>query len=135
MLLLASATPSILSFARARRGDYTLLEMPHRVLNRPMPEVEVVDMRKELELGNRSVFSGSLTAHLRTCMARGEQAMLLMNRRGYNAFISCRSCGHVMKCPNCDVSLTYHLAGGDGQLHCHYCGHVERELKSRSTIM
>lgn len=124
VLLLASATPSILSFARARRGDYTLLEMPHRVLNRPMPEVEVVDMRKELELGNRSVFSGSLTAHLRTCMARGEQAMLLMNRRGYNAFISCRSCGHVMKCPNCDVSLTYHLAGGDGQLHCHYCGHV-----------
>lgn len=124
-LLLASATPSILSFAKARRGDYTLLEMPCRVLNRPLPEVEVVDMRKELEMGNRSIFSGVLLARLRACMEQGQQAMLLMNRRGYNAFISCRSCGHVMKCPHCDVSLTYHLSGGDGQLHCHYCGHME----------
>ena len=95
-LVLASATPSILSFARARRGDFTLLEMPSRVLDRPLPEVTVVDMRQELEQGNRSVFSGLLTAKLRDCMRRGEQAMLLMNRRGYNAFISCRSCGHVM---------------------------------------
>ena len=124
-LLLASATPSILSFARARRGDFTLLEMPRRVLDRPLPEVTVVDMRQELEQGNRSIFSGLLTAKLRDCMRRGEQAMLLMNRRGYNAFISCRSCGHVMKCPNCDVSLTYHVAGGDGRLHCHYCGFAE----------
>ena len=124
-LLLASATPSILSFAKARRGDYTLLEMPRRVMNRPMPEVEVVDMRQELEQGNRSVFSGRLTALLRDCMNRGQQAMLLMNRRGYNSFVSCRSCGHVMKCPNCDVAMTYHLLGGDGQLHCHYCGHVQ----------
>ena len=124
-LLLASATPSILSFARARRGDFTLLEMPRRVLDRPLPEVTVVDMRRELEQGNRSIFSGLLTAKLKDCMRRGEQAMLLMNRRGYNAFISCRSCGHVMKCPNCDVSLTYHVSGGDGQLHCHYCGHAE----------
>ena len=123
-LLLASATPSILSFAKARRGDYTLLEMPHRVGNRPMPEVTLVDMRKEIENGNRSVFSGLLTQKLHECMQRGEQAMLLMNRRGYNSFISCRSCGLVMKCPNCDVALTYHLYGGDGQLHCHYCGHV-----------
>ena len=124
-LLLASATPSILSFARARRGDYTLLEMPHRVMNRPMPQVEVVDMRKELESGNRSVFSGVLLRALQTCMRRGEQAMLLMNRRGYNSFVSCRSCGHVMKCPNCDVSMTYHVSGGDNLLHCHYCGHAE----------
>ena len=124
-LLLASATPSILSFARARRGDYTLLEMPHRVMNRPLPQVEVVDMRKELESGNRSVFSGVLLRALQTCMRRGEQAMLLMNRRGYNSFVSCRSCGHVMKCPNCDVSMTYHVSGGDNLLHCHYCGHAE----------
>ena len=124
-LLLASATPSILSFAKARRGDYTLLEMPHRVMNRPLPQVEVVDMRKELESGNRSVFSGVLLRALQTCMRRGEQAMLLMNRRGYNSFVSCRSCGHVMKCPNCDVSMTYHLSGGDNLLHCHYCGHAE----------
>ena len=124
-LLLASATPSILSFAKARRGDYTLVEMPTRVMNRPMPEVEIVDMRQELEQGNRSVLSGRLVSALRDCLHHGRQAMLLMNRRGYNAFISCRSCGHVMKCPNCDVSLTYHVQGGDGQLHCHYCGHAE----------
>lgn len=124
-LLLASATPSILSFARAKRGDYTLLEMPERVHSRPLPEVEVVDMRKELDMGNRSVFSGTLLGRLKECMRQGQQAMLLMNRRGYNSFISCRSCGHVMKCPNCDVSLTYHVGGGDGQLHCHYCGHME----------
>ena len=124
-LLLASATPSILSFAKARRGDYTLVEMPTRVLNRPMPEVEIIDMRRELEQGNRSVLSGRLVSALRDCLRHGQQAMLLMNRRGYNAFISCRSCGHVMKCPNCDVSLTYHVQGGDGQLHCHYCGHAE----------
>ncbi|MGN0747039.1 MAG: primosomal protein N' [Aristaeellaceae bacterium] len=124
-LLLASATPSILSFAKARRGDYTLLEMPHRVMNRPLPQVEVVDMRRELESGNRSVFSGALLHALQSCMRRGEQAMLLMNRRGYNAFVSCRSCGHVMKCPNCDVSMTYHVSGGDNLLHCHYCGHAE----------
>ncbi len=124
-LLLASATPSILSFAMARRGDYTLLEMPHRVGGRPMPEVHLVDMRKELEMGNRSMFSSALQQALRNCMQRGEQAMLLMNRRGYNSFVSCRSCGHVIKCPNCDVSMTYHMSGGDGQLHCHYCGNVE----------
>ena len=123
-LLLASATPSILSFARARRGDYTLLEMPHRVNDRPMPEVAVVDMRREIENGNRSVFSGLLMQKLKECMARGEQAMLLMNRRGYNSFVSCRSCGLTMKCPNCDVALTYHMVGGDGKLHCHYCGYM-----------
>lgn len=98
-LLLSSATPSILSFAKARRGDYTLLEMPHRVMNRPLPTVEVVDMRAELAHGNRSVFSAPLLSALRACMERGEQAMLLMNRRGYHAFVSCRACGHVMKCP------------------------------------
>jgi len=123
-LLLASATPSILSFAKARRGDYTLLEMPHRVGNRPLPHVEVVDMRREIENGNRSVFSSLLQQKLRDCMARGEQAMLLMNRRGYNSFVSCRSCGLTMKCPNCDVALTYHLTAGDGRLHCHYCGYM-----------
>lgn len=123
-LLLASATPSILSFAKAQRGDYTLLEMPHRVGNRPMPEVAVVDMRQEIERGNRSIFSGLLLTRLKECMQRGEQAMLLMNRRGYNSFVSCRSCGLTVKCPNCDVALTYHLYGGDGKLHCHYCGHV-----------
>ena len=121
-LILASATPSILSFARARRGDYMLLEMPRRVNNRPLPDVEVVDMREELENGNRTVLSNSLRKALKECIARGEQAMLLMNRRGYNSFVSCRSCGYVVKCPNCDVSMTYHIASDDGSLRCHYCG-------------
>ena len=124
-LLLASATPSILSFARARRGDYVLLEMPSRVGNRPMPQVTLVDMRKEMENGNRSVFSGQLVAALKNCVTRGEQAMLLMNRRGYNSFVSCRSCGYVVKCPNCDVAMTYHVVGSGqtgAKLHCHYCG-------------
>ena len=121
-LLLASATPSILSFSRAREGKYRLLEMPHRVMDRPLPEVEIVDMRRELTLGNRSVFSQSLQKALRQCMARGGQAMLLMNHRGYNSFVSCRSCGYVVKCSQCDVSMTYHVGGADSRLHCHYCG-------------
>ena len=121
-LILASATPSILSFARARRGDYMLLEMPRRVNERPLPEVEVVDMREELEHGNRTVLSGTLRKALKDCAARGEQAMLLMNRRGYNSFVSCRSCGYVVKCPNCDISMTYHVGDSDSTLRCHYCG-------------
>ena len=124
-LLLASATPSMLSFAKARRGDYTLLEMPDRVAGRPLPTVEIVDMRRELEDGNRSIFSAALQRALVGCVQGGQQAMLLMNRRGYNAFISCRKCGHVMKCPQCDVSLTFHVGEPGGSLHCHYCGHEE----------
>ena len=124
VLLLSSATPSILTFARASRGDYTLLEMPSRVMDRPLPEVHVVDMRKELAAGNRSIFSGLLLKKLRECMDRGNQAMLFLNRRGYQSFVSCRSCGHVVKCGQCDIAMTYHQTGGDGRMHCHYCGFV-----------
>ena len=122
-LLLSSATPSILSFAKARRGDYMLLEMTRRVMDRPLPSVDIVDMREELKSGNRSIFSGLLYQNLKTCLEKGQQAVLFINRRGYNSFVSCRACGHVMKCPNCDISLTFHQAGGDGQMHCHYCGY------------
>ncbi len=131
-LILASATPSILSYARAGRGDYMLLEMPVRVQDRPMPEVQLVDMRRELESGNRSVFSRELAAALDGCLRRGEQAMLMINRRGYHSFVSCRACGHVVKCPNCDVSLTCHVSTGqeaargeESLLRCHYCGHTQ----------
>ena len=99
-----------------------LLEMPRRVQDRPLPEVEIVDMRQELESGNRTVLSNNLRKALKETAARGEQAMLLMNRRGYNSFVSCRSCGYVVKCPNCDVSMTYHMDTADGLLRCHYCG-------------
>ena len=122
VLILASATPSILSFARARRGDYVLLEMPDRVNDHPLPEVEIADMREELERGNRSVLSGALQQALKECATRKEQAILLMNRRGYHSFVSCRSCGYVVKCPNCDISMTYHIGQNDGMLRCHYCG-------------
>ncbi len=127
-LILASATPSILSFARARRGDFMLLEMPRRVADRPLPEVSIVDMRQELENGNRSVLSRELARALGECLARGEQAMLLMNRRGYHSFVSCRSCGYVVKCAQCDVSMTCHVDeahpgnAGESKLRCHYCG-------------
>ena len=121
-LILASATPSILSFARARRGDFTLIEMPQRANRRPLPEVTLVDMRQELEEGNRSIFSREMKKALKECVSRGEQAMLLMNRRGYHSFVSCRSCGKVIRCPRCDLSLTYHA---EGRLQCHYCGHLE----------
>lgn len=126
-VVLSSATPSILSFAMARRGDYTLVEMPRRVANRPLPEVTVVDMRQELESGNRSIFSRLLIQKLKECIDKGEQAMLFLNRRGYNTFVSCRSCGYVVKCEQCDLSMTLHREHGeDGpqQLRCHMCGNV-----------
>ena len=119
-LLLASATPSMRSFAMAGRGDLTLLEMPKRVKNRPLPDVHVVDMREELKAGNRSVFSGALLNGLRACMDSGRQAILFVNRRGYSTFVSCRECGYVVTCGQCDVSMTYHSV--ENRLRCHYCG-------------
>ncbi len=127
-LVLSSATPSILSFAMARRGDYTLVEMPSRVNFRPLPEVTIVDMRKELETGNRSIFSRLLTEKLSECLKRGEQAMLFLNRRGFNTFVSCRSCGYVVKCKQCDLSMTLHREPSSdepGELRCHMCGASE----------
>lgn len=121
-LILASATPSILSFAHAREGQYMLLEMPSRVNRRPLPTVEVVDMCRELTLGNQSMFSGLLQQKLAACLARGEQAILFVNRRGYAPSVVCRKCGHTLKCDQCDVAQTYHKE--DNALHCHYCGGV-----------
>ena len=119
-VLLASATPSIYSYAMTRRGDYTLIEMPHRVRNRPLPLVHVVDMREELRLGNHSMFSGLLQSKLEACISQGRQAMLFINRRGYASSVNCRKCGETIKCSRCDVSMTYHSV--DRTLRCHYCG-------------
>ena len=119
-LLLASATPSILSFAKASRGDYTLLEMPDRVGASALPRVTVVDMREELRLGNRSMFSLLLQERLDACIASGQQAMIFLNRRGYAPGVLCRKCGYVVPCPQCDVKMTYHQQ--DGLMRCHYCG-------------
>ncbi len=111
----------------ARRGDYTLVEMPRRVGDRPLPQVTVVDMRKELEAGNRSIFSALLIQKLKECLDSGHQAMLFLNRRGYNTFVSCRNCGYVVKCEQCDLSMTLHRESPDdpGQLRCHLCGAVK----------
>ncbi len=120
--VMASATPSIYSYAMARRGDYTLLEMPHRILNRPMPNIHLVDMREELRLGNKTMFSRALQEKLDACISYGQQAMLFINRRGYASSVNCRKCGETIRCSRCDVSLTYH--SWDKTLRCHYCGAI-----------
>lgn len=120
--VLSSATPSVFSYAMARRGDYILMEMPHRVLNRPLPRVHVVDMREELRLGNHGMFSGLLRQKLDACVQSGRQAMLFINRRGYASSVVCRKCGETIRCSRCDVSMTYHSV--DRTLRCHYCGAV-----------
>jgi len=122
-LLLGSATPSLLTYFRAQSGRYTLLELPYRVQNRPLPEVEIVDMREEFLAGNNGIFSGRLVQLLNECAENGHQAMLFLNRRGYSTFVSCRSCGYVVECDNCDISMTYHK--GENRLRCHFCGAVK----------
>ncbi|MBR3741499.1 MAG: primosomal protein N' [Clostridia bacterium] len=121
-VLLSSATPSIYSYARQRRGDYTLIEMPHRVLDRPLPQIHLVDMREELRKGNHGMFSGIFQEKLRSCLEKGQQAMLFINRRGYASSVTCRKCGETVRCDRCDVSMTYHSV--DQTLRCHYCGAV-----------
>ncbi len=121
-VLLASATPSIVSYAMTRRGDYTLIEMPHRVMNRPLPKIHLVDMRQELRMGNHGMFSGLLQQKLEECIAGDHQAMLFINRRGYASSVNCRKCGETIKCSRCDVSMTYHSF--DQTLRCHYCGEI-----------
>ncbi len=118
--VLASATPSIYSYAQARRGTYVLLEMKQRANRLPLPDIRIADMREELRHGNRGIFSDMMKSELEKCFSQGEQAILFVNRRGYAPFVNCRSCGNTVKCAQCDVSMTYHKS--DGLLHCHYCG-------------
>ncbi len=125
VLLLGSATPSIQTYMRVMPGvrpenRLTLLELNKRVMGRGLPECEIVDMRREFELGNKGIFSGKLVTEMKKCLENGKQAMLFINRRGHSTFVSCRACGHVEKCGECDVSMTYHQS--DGNMHCHYCG-------------
>ena len=123
-LVLGSATPSMESYFRALHGDYKLLHLHNRAKkDSKLANVHVVDLREELAEGNRSMFSRKLRERIEDRLQRKEQIMLFMNRRGYANFVSCRSCGEAMRCPHCDVSLTYHL---DGTLRCHYCGYMVR---------
>ena len=123
-LILGSATPTLESYARAKKGVYQLLEMKERVNNRPLPKVEVVDLNLEEVSGKH--FSNSLLQEMQSCLERKEQIILLLNRRGYASFVSCQNCGHVEKCPNCDITLTYHKSSG--MLRCHYCGYATKLL-------
>lgn len=122
--VLGSATPSVESYYRARSGEMRYVTLEQRVHGRPFPTVEVVDMRGELDAGNRSMFSRKLSTALLTCVEQGGQAVLFLNRRGYSTFVLCRQCGHNVQCPHCDISLTYHRA--NRLLRCHYCGYTER---------
>ena len=123
-VVLGSATPDIESYHKSKNGEYTLLELPERVVpfvGAVLPEVEVVDMRDELKAGNRGMFSRSLSEAINDAVAAGEQVILYLNRRGGSTFIQCRRCGHVLRCRRCDVPLTHHIAGD--MLTCHQCNY------------
>lgn len=123
-LVLGSATPSIESYYKAKCGKYTLIELLDRFNQKPLPEVIISDMRTELKEGNKTVLSRLLASEISENILRGEQTILFLNRRGYSTFVSCRDCGFVFSCPNCNVSLTYHK--NSDALTCHYCGHREK---------
>jgi len=124
VLLLASATPSVVSYYKAGIGEYRLLTLDKRANAGNLPEVSVVDMRSELEDGNKSIFSKKLAEAIKLNLDKKEQTILFLNRRGFSSFVSCRSCGYVPKCPECSISLTYHKF--NDQLKCHYCGYTRK---------
>lgn len=120
-LLLGSATPSLESMARAKKGVYELIEMPSRIGDSKLPKIEIVDMAEEMKKRN-TIFSTQLKEKINERLVKKEQVILLLNRRGYSSVISCKSCGYTFECPNCDITLTYHKAANN--LRCHYCGYV-----------
>ena len=124
-VVLGSATPSLEAMYRAKRGEYVLLEMRNRSRMQQMAQAEIVDLRQELREGNRSILSRRLQELMADRLERKEQIMLFLNRRGYSGFISCRECGHVVKCPHCSVSLSVHR---DGRMMCHYCGYTQPKV-------
>ena len=122
VVVLGSATPSLESFHNAQTGKYVYLHLPKRIANRPLARAQLIDMRDVFARHKRpAVFSDELLSAIEETHARGEQAIILLNRRGYSSFILCRSCGESINCPNCDVTLTYHQS--DRTLVCHYCNH------------
>ncbi|MFM2429386.1 MAG: hypothetical protein RLZZ511_599 [Cyanobacteriota bacterium] len=129
-LILGSATPALESWQRLRHSDqpnFHYLSLPERVGAKGMPPISVVDMRQELIGGNRSMFSRSLQQSIRELQTQGQQGILFIHRRGFSTHVSCRSCGFVIECPHCDVSLSHHLPHPEAQplLRCHYCGHSQ----------
>ena len=125
-VVLGSASPSVESYYKAQTGCFRLICLEQRYGGSTLPDVSIVDLREELKTGNRSVFSGLLAGKIQERLKRKEQVILFLNRRGYSGFVTCRSCGHVMKCPHCDVSLTSHR---NGRLICHYCGYETMDVQ------
>lgn len=124
LCVLGSATPALESYVRAETGEYALSRLSRRIDDRPLPPVEVVDMREEMLAGNRSMFSRRLQEELNGCLARGQQALLFLNRRGHSQFVLCRECGFVVRCDDCDVSYTFHDHPAP-HLRCHYCDDLQ----------
>lgn len=120
LLLLSSATPSVESFYQAQKGQYHFFKLEQRYNRSVLPSVQLVDMRDEQKNGNITLFSKVLLDEIRINLNKKEQTILLLNRRGYNTFISCANCGDVVTCPNCSIAMTYHIA--NHQLMCHCCG-------------
>ncbi|MCD8372441.1 MAG: primosomal protein N' [Clostridia bacterium] len=127
-LILGSATPSVESYALAKKGEYNLITLTERINGRPMPEIEIADMRKEVKRGNNSAFSQALRDELKDTLDGGRQAIIFLNRRGYSHTVICQECGYVATCEHCDVSLAYHSE--ENCLKCHYCGTKYRMPKA-----
>lgn len=128
ILLEGSATPDIVDYYRAKNGKMELLELNKRANNASLPDMEIVDMRLELAKGNRSMFSEKLHEEIEKNLKEKKQTILFLNRRGYSTFVMCRDCGYTVKCPNCDITLTYHMY--ENKLKCHYCGYVQGPVKN-----
>ena len=120
--MLGSATPSLESYSKAQKGEYRLFTLKERLTGGTLANVNIVDLRQELKEGNKSIFSRCLKELMEDRLEKGEQIMLFLNRRGYSGFVSCRSCGEVIKCPHCDVSLSEHRGN---KMVCHYCGYEQ----------
>lgn len=127
IVLLGSATPSMVSYFKAEQGIYDKIVLKERYNKADMPQVEIVDMREELKNGNKTIFSVALYNHMKACLEKKKQIILFLNRRGYSTFISCRTCGYVMKCKECGISLTYHKLQDEAV--CHFCGYREKVPK------
>lgn len=120
-VLLGSATPSLESMARAQKGVYELVTLQERVNGKMLPEVEIIDMNQESKRSSYHI-TNTLLKNLNDCIKRGDQAILFLNRRGFSTFVTCKNCSEVIKCPNCDITLTYHKS--NKMLRCHYCGYA-----------
>ncbi|MFA7689294.1 MAG: primosomal protein N', partial [Bacilli bacterium] len=127
LIVLGSATPSLESYARAKKGVYKLLSLPNRVNSNSLPKVSIIDMKEEIKSGNRGIFSNLLLDKIKEKLEKDEQVILLLNRRGYTTFITCKDCGYTHKCPNCDITLTFHKRSN--MMRCHYCGYGTKRLE------